>query len=515
MIQIVLAGYPHEGSESLAQDLRVLAGLFFPGDEVSLYFTDHVTQSNTNDTSDVLEQVSVKIAITVIDNQVIASYLSIDGILPVDDDTVLIDIHSEADFFGKKQIKNIVKLALYDLLSKRHTPHTGWGILIGIRPVKIVHDLLDLGVVDLSEIQKYLYQNYRVSDSKAALVIEVAERERSILSTDRDKVSVYICIPFCTSRCLYCSFPSNSVAQKGHLMGDYLSALIKEIVVTSNFLKSRGLLVDCIYIGGGTPTSLSEEAFEALLNAVDLHLVKELAANGLKEYSIEAGRPDTITEKKLRDMKRFGVNRLCINPQTMTDSTLVRIGRDHGTKAIIKTFELAREIGFEVINADLIIGLPGEGTEDVNNTVEAVMALRPENITVHTLAVKRASRLNEERKVYTLGEEESKIDLMYDLAIAKLRASGYRPYYLYRQKNMLGNLENVGMTLESNVCLYNVRMMGDRHSIIALGAGSVSKLVWPENGRIERLANAKGIEDYISRIDMRMDAKNQWLTQLY
>ncbi|SCZ78378.1 coproporphyrinogen dehydrogenase HemZ [Acidaminobacter hydrogenoformans] len=430
---------------------------------------------------------------------------------------VQLSFEAHQDFVGKNLAKNMVKAAFFDLMGRRFEVKTSWGILTGIRPVKLVHDLMDAGFEDSVEIRDYLKRHYRVSEEKIQLAMKVAGHENEILRREHERVSVYLCIPFCATRCLYCSFPSNPMKQKGHLVPAYLEAMVREIGTIGKYLEESGRVVDCVYIGGGTPTSLNESEFEMLLGAVDRLLVQPLsaAAGGLREYTVEAGRPDTITEKKLRDMKRYGVSRVCINPQTMSDATLRRIGRSHDAGAVVEAFELAREIGFEVINADLIVGLPGEAVEDVVHTAEAIRTLRPENITVHTLAVKRASRLNEERGVYERGLEASalQVDAMYEAALEVFGEAGYEAYYLYRQKNMVGNLENVGLTLPGHKCLYNIRMMGDRHSIVAIGAGSVTKLVSRLDGGVERLANAKGVEDYINRIDLLIDHKIEWLTR--
>lgn len=501
---------------SCLQDLRVLAGLFVLGAEV-----EEVTDRRGQTCEGVLEnrrgQTCIVVCLKMDADGIEASF---DG----DDESgeeysaVRLKFSDLDDFIGKKPIKNMVKLAFFDLMNQRIEAKTGWGILTGIRPVKIVHDLIDSGVEDAIQIRDYLTRHYRVSNEKIKLAMKVAGHEDDILKQDHEKLSLYLCIPFCASKCLYCSFPSNPLKYKGHLVPAYLEAMVGEIVTIGKFLLERGHVVDCVYIGGGTPTSLAESEFERLLDAVDRHLVKPLSTSvgGLREYTVEAGRPDTITEKKLRDMKRYGVSRVCINPQTMSDATLRRIGRDHDSAAIIEAFELARGIGFEVINADLIVGLPGETIEDVAHTAEVIQSLRPENITVHTLAVKRASRLNEDRAAYEQGLAASafEVDQMYENALRTFAEAGYEPYYLYRQKNMVGNLENVGLTLPDHKCLYNIRMMGDRHSIVAIGAGSVSKLVSESDGRVERLANAKGVEDYIGRIDDMIEQKIEWLTRL-
>lgn len=528
MIRISICFEGFEGFETTfdhngcLQDLRVLAGLFVLGAEVE-ETTDRRGQTCEGDrrgqtcVGDRWGQTCMSV-IFKRDADGIEAFFDGEGEGAEGYLTVRLTFSDLDDFIGKNPIKNMVKIAFFDLMTQRYEAKTGWGILTGIRPVKIVHDLIDSGVEDTIQIRDYLKRHYRVSEKKLQLAMKVASHEMSILKRDHKRLSLYLCIPFCTTRCLYCSFPSNPLKQKGHLVPAYLEAMVGEIVTIGKFLLERGHVVDCVYIGGGTPTSLTETEFERLLDAVDRYLVKPLspAAGGLREYTVEAGRPDTITEKKLRDMKRYGVSRVCINPQTMSDATLRRIGRDHDSAAVIEAFELARGIGFEVINADLIVGLPGETIEDVAHTAEVIRSLRPENITVHTLAVKRASRLNEDRAEYEQGLAASafEADRMYETALGAFAEAGYEPYYLYRQKNMVGNLENVGLTLPDHKCLYNIRMMGDRHSVVAIGAGSVSKLVSDLDGSVERLANAKGVEDYIGRIDALIEQKIEWLTRL-
>lgn len=550
------------GEKSLIQDLRVLAGLFLPGAEVDSFFQSAAeTASIKNPKVEIVEHIGLTGGRAEIPEIILEVRMDLDngrlyfgfkgvhgvhnlcgsnlcgsdpgGFFSVTNGSdpcghpskIEMDLTLLRDFLGRNPLKNAVKLGFYDLMSCYFDVKPAWGILTGIRPVKIVHDLMDTGIMDHEAIKSYLKRHYRVSDEKIRIALEVAGHEHDILNQDHDRISLYLCIPFCATRCLYCSFPSNPLSQKGHLVPKYLEALMVEIETIGKHLTEKGRVVDCVYIGGGTPTSLDESQFEGLLEAIELNLIKPLApVDGLREYTVEAGRPDTITEKKLRDMSRFGVTRVCINPQTMSDETLVRIGRSHDAAAITETFKLARRIGFEVINADMIVGLPGETLADVAHTVKALCELAPENITVHTLAVKRSSQLNEFRDQYEVGLDEAarQVDLMYETALARFTEVGYEPYYLYRQKNMVGNLENVGLTLADHKCLYNIRMMGDRHSIIALGAGSVSKLVLMEesvpNGndgfKVERLANAKGLEDYTDRIAALTDAKIEWLTRL-
>lgn len=505
--------------QSYRLDLRVLAGLFVPGAEVQVESFEDGGQTQDAHGGQTQEGITHRIRLVWDSDGVTASFENEDvfrDVLSCPRIRLLKVDHS--DFIGKNLQKNMLKAAFFDLMSSRYVPRTGWGILTGIRPVKIVHDLLEVGMEDAIMIRDYLKRHYRVSDAKIQLALEVAQQERDVLDRDFDRLSIYICIPFCASRCLYCSFPSNPLNQKGHLVPAYLEALVGEIKTIGKALLEQGRRVDCVYIGGGTPTSLNASEFVMLLEAVDRWLVKPLSAEigGLREYTVEAGRPDTITEAKLWAMKRHGVNRVCVNPQTMSDATLRRIGRSHDAAAVIEAFEMVRRIGFEVVNADLIVGLPGETLDEVAQTAAVIRDLRPENVTVHTLAVKRASKLNEERGAYESGlvSAEGLVDRMYDEALAILGDAGYVPYYLYRQKNMLGNLENVGLTLMGHNCLYNIRMMGDRHSIVALGAGSVSKLVFRGERGLERFANAKGVEDYIQRWAELSAQKIGWLTGL-
>jgi len=501
---------------SCLKDLRVLAGLFVLGAEV-VEGMDRRGQTCMDVLLDRRGQTCADVFMKKESEGIEAWFVGEDG-SAAKEDIIYLKFSEYSDFIGKNLIKNMVKAAFFDLMKQCFDAKTGWGILTGIRPVKLVHDLIDSGFEDPIQIGDYLKRHYRVSVDKIQLALKVAGHEKNILNQEHNRLSLYLCIPFCASKCLYCSFPSNPLKQKGHLVAAYLEAMVGEMETIGKFLLERGQVVDCVYIGGGTPTSLSESEFEMLLDAVDKYLVRPLsaAAGGLREYTVEAGRPDTITEKKLVDMRRHGVSRVCINPQTMSDATLRRIGRDHDSAAVVEAFKMARRIGFDVINADLIVGLPGETIEDVAHTAEVIRSMGPENITVHTLAVKRASRLNEDRDAYEDGLAASalKVDQMYDTALGAFAEAGYEPYYLYRQKNMVGNLENVGLTLAEHKCLYNIRMMGDRHSIVAIGAGSVSKLVSAMDGSVERLANAKGVEDYIGRIDALIEQKIEWLTRL-
>lgn len=406
-------------------------------------------------------------------------------------------------YADKAHFKRNMKRALYELLAQYYEPMSKWGILVGIRPVKIVHELMDKGMTE-PEIREILLNDYLIQPEKVNLLLEIATRERPhLFPVEKDKISVYICIPFCPTRCLYCSFPSNSLEKKKRLVPEYLSLLIREIEETFALIHSKNQVIDCIYIGGGTPTSLDHQQLEALLKTITGHTDMTL----VKEFTVEAGRPDTIDLVKLTLMKQHGVSRVCINPQTMNDETLVKIGRNHSADDIFEVMQLVRQVGFHSVNMDLIMGLPGETLTHAEKTLTDCLLMKPDNVTVHTLAVKRASRLNENYEQYELTHDQTVEDMM-TLADTKLRTSELIPYYMYRQKKMIGHLENVGYALKTYESLYNMRIMEERHTIIALGAGAVSKICYPDENRFERVANFKGVEDYISRFDEVLKRKH-------
>lgn len=401
-----------------------------------------------------------------------------------------------------KSHKNQFKKMVYDLLNGVTPPLSKWGILIGIRPVKIVHELMDEGYTR-SEIQEILKDTYYIAQDKIELMMEIAEKERVYLyPVNQKSVSLYICIPFCPSRCVYCSFPSNDLQKKGKFLPIYLERLIEEIQFAIDEIHKAGKTVDCIYVGGGTPTSLEASQLYKLFEAIDVKLDR----SKLKEYTVEAGRPDTITAEKLTVMKAFGVDRICINPQTMNDDTLVQIGRNHVSANIVEVMQLAKTFNFKSINMDIILGLPGETIKDSAQSIEQIIALEPENITIHTLSVKRASKLKEELEHFELAHDKMVLEMLTD-AESRLRRGGLSPYYMYRQKKMIGHLENVGYAKVGYESLYNMRIMEEKHTIIACGAGAVSKICTPDENRFERIANFKGLEDYLNRFDEVLEKK--------
>ncbi|MEL7657384.1 MAG: coproporphyrinogen dehydrogenase HemZ [Bacillota bacterium] len=318
--------------------------------------------------------------------------------------------------------------------------------------------------------------------------------------SSNQSVGLYIGIPFCSTRCVYCSFPSNQ--GKEDSIQAYLTALHQEISFVAEKTKLKGWYPETIYVGGGTPTTLSAEQLDELL----LHVTKEFNLEHLKEFTVEAGRPDTITEEKLKVIKKYDVQRISINPQSMNIPTLEQIGRAHRPEDIVEAFRLARKIGIPMINTDVIAGLPEEDEGDFAHTLDEVLKLEPENITVHTLALKRASKLKEIDSDYHY-KQGKRVRAMLDTAKRMLDQSGYEPYYLYRQKQMTGNFENVGYAKGNTAGIYNIRIMEEAQTIIALGAGGISKVYYPEENRLERVANVSNYEIYIDRLDEMLQRK--------
>ena len=404
----------------------------------------------------------------------------------------------------KKVTKETIKRSMYNVLMKKFNSYVPWGILTGIRPVKIVHTLLDKNLSD-EDIRENLKTNYLISDEKVDLALNIAKRERKfIYPIDKNKISLYVSIPFCPTRCYYCSFPANPLKQFGHLKKDYIDKLIIEIKGLAKLLKETNKEIETLYIGGGTPTTLDSEEMDILIKA----LFKELDLSKIKEFTVEAGRPDTINREILECLKKNNVTRISINPQTMNQETLDKIGRGHSVEEIKEAFNLAREIGFDNINMDLILGLEGENVEMVRNTLEEIKKLSPESLTVHTLAIKRASKLKEKMDEYVLTQYEEMVK-MIDLSMEYAKEMNLNPYYMYRQKQMLGNLENIGYAKEGYECIYNMQIMEEKQSNYALGAGSISKFVYVDEDRIERVENVKNVEQYIDRVEEMIDRKKE------
>ncbi|MBE7011191.1 MAG: coproporphyrinogen dehydrogenase HemZ [Ruminococcaceae bacterium] len=378
-----------------------------------------------------------------------------------------------------------------------------WGILNGIRPVKIAMKLLNGGMSD-EEVVAHFKNEYNATEEKAKLALEIAKVEKPIIDNmSENGISLYVGIPFCPTRCLYCSFVTNSIFRSKSLIPDYLDCLMREIEVSAEIVRENGQKIETVYIGGGTPTTLEARELEMLIG----ELFREFDLSDIKEFTVEAGRPDTINEDKLRVIKSFDIGRISINPQTMNEETLKIIGRNHTPSQIVEAYKLARKCGIDVINMDVIAGLPGESLEMFEKTIREVEELNPENTTVHTMSIKRSSRLREMIDEYDLtkGDEVSR---MVDYAREYLADKGKYPYYLYRQKNMLGNLENIGYCKSETESLYNIFIMEEVQTILALGCGGVTKTVDRKTDRIERIFNVKEPKDYIERIDEMLKRKD-------
>ncbi|MEA4955660.1 MAG: coproporphyrinogen dehydrogenase HemZ [Pseudoflavonifractor sp.] len=390
--------------------------------------------------------------------------------------------------------QRILKLAFYDAGIRALGKEPPWGALTGVRPVKIPAKAMEQGLSP-ARAEKLLRDTYRVSPIRRKLAMDCAGESVSARRSLRgDEVSLYVGIPFCPSRCVYCSFISAAVTQCLPLVDPFVDALEREIEATGKLLRETGRKVRTIYVGGGTPTTLSASQLERVLSALELLLPVETCS----EFTVEAGRPDTITPEKLAVLAGHRVDRISVNPQSMEDEVLVRMGRPHTGADIRRAYEQVRQAGRFAVNMDLIAGLPGDSPEGFARSLDTVLTMEPENITVHTLALKKGARLMEEGGTLPSADQ---VEQMLDRAWETLRGHNYAPYYLYRQKYMSGSFENVGWTKSGYASLYNIAMMEELHTILALGGGGVTKLVWPESGKIERVANPKYPQEYLRDVD--------------
>jgi oxygen-independent coproporphyrinogen-3 oxidase len=416
---------------------------------------------------------------------------------------------SQSSSDERKIYKNVLKRLLYHLFSEVTNKTLPWGTLTGIRPTKIAMEKLEHGEQE-EDILDYMHREYLCTDEKADLCLSVAKKEISILNDidETNSYSVYIGIPFCPSTCLYCSFTSFSIEKFHDYVDQYLEALFKEIDYAAHAFPNKRLTT--IYVGGGTPTTLKEYQLDLLLTKINA----SFDMMNLKEFTVEAGRPDSITLEKLKILKKHHVTRISINPQSMRQKTLDLIGRKHTAKEIEEAFLLAREAGHDNINMDIILGLPGETLDDVSYTLEKINEMNPDSITVHTLAIKRAAFLNIYKDKYKDFVPTDTLDML-NLTFEYAKKMSYKPYYLYRQKNMADNLENIGYAREGKEGIYNILIMEERHPILALGAGASSKFVFIHENRIERVENVKSIKDYVERIDEMIQRKHNFILNNY
>lgn len=383
-----------------------------------------------------------------------------------------------------RYLKRFAKNALYKVFVNITGKKMHWGSLTGIRPTRLAYEMLESGCKEF-ELPKKLKEQFDIADEKIKLITEILESQKGIYIRNPNDINLYINIPVCTSRCSYCSFVSSEVSRCFNLLDTYSDLLCREIKDALNIILEEGRNLRTVYIGGGTPTALNIEQLEKILQAVPRDIM---------EFSVEAGRADTINAQKLDLLQKYDVTRISINPQTFSQTVLNNIGRAHSVEDFYTAYNLAKLYNFK-INTDLIAGLPGDDFESFKSSVDKAAKLLPDNITVHTLSLKRGSAL-----IRTDYKFEGKISDMVDYAYNKLKSHGYMPYYLYRQKSMLENLENTGYSLAGKQCINNIDNMEESISVIACGAGAISKLLCGE-GRIERSANVKNIDEYINRFD--------------
>ena len=398
----------------------------------------------------------------------------------------------EDDHERERVLQRIVKLSFFKAARELTGQTPAWGALTGIRPAKLTAGLLESGMT-IRQADRVLRDTYFVSPQRRELALQCAQAGLAAAGdlTDRD-ISLYMGIPFCPTRCAYCSFVSNSVEKSFHLVEPYLEALMAEIDSAAEMVRELGLNIKSFYMGGGTPTTLSAEQMDRLLGRLN----EKFDLRGVLEYTVEAGRPDTITPEKLRVLKARGTTRVSINPQSMSDQVLQAIGRRHSAEDIRKAMAMVAEVGFDHVNMDLIAGLPEDTPECFRRTLDEVIAIGADNITIHTLSLKKGSRITLEGTRIPTVEE---VAAMLDYANPTLRQAGFAPYYLYRQKYMSGSFENVGWTRPGGTGWYNIYIMEELHSILSLGAGGSTKMVDPAHDRIERVFNLKFPQEYIQR----------------
>ncbi len=399
----------------------------------------------------------------------------------------------------KRAARRLVRQTMYDLCRRVTGIHPPWGSLTGIRPTHLLYEAIANGHTTEAAAKAYVIDHFDVTPEKAALLWEIAQVQGALPPPDDRWMDVYVGIPFCTTRCTYCSFSSGELG-KGTLVEPYLDALFREMDEASRIIADTGRTLRAVYVGGGTPTSLNEDQLSRMLDRMMQRF------HGAIEYTVEAGRPDTITPGKLAAIRQAGVGRISINPQTMNDRTLRIIGRGHTAAQVEEAYAMAREAQLHHINMDVIAGLPGESEADFARTMDAALRLHPESLTVHTLAIKRSSRLHLEQAPLPDAATASR---MVQMGLDTARTLGMQPYYLYRQKYMAGNQENVGYALPGHACQYNVDIMEETTNILALGAGGISKRVYEDEGHIGRAPNVANIEHYIARVDEMVQRKRE------
>lgn len=451
------------------KDMQDLVNLFYDEDDISFSITHSSEEEGSTITSKILIE----------DREFVKKFN-----IPLSADALM----------RKSLLKRNFKNHLYEVLSEKSQKVLPWGSLTGVRPTKFARDLIERGEVKPHLLTETLVRDYHLSINKASLVIQILKNQRCIIKNDK-LIDLFINIPICPTRCNYCSFISSEFSKVADKVETYLDCLLKELNAVKEIIKRGSYIVRTIYIGGGTPTVLNETQLERLLSNINFPV---------SEFTVECGRADTITKEKLEILKKYGVTRISINPQTFCETTLKRIGRKTNNQQVFDAYMLAMQQDF-VVNMDIIAGLTDERLGIFKRTIKTLLELYPHNITVHTLSVKNSAQIRGEKLKF-----ENEVPKMVEFAEKTLIENGYKPYYLYRQKHQIGGLENVGYFRDDNVCIFNIDSMEDVSSVMAIGAGAISKRVFNLENRIERLPNCKFIEDYISRIDEMIEKKEEF-----
>lgn len=479
--------YLSQNLELYNSDFRQMIQAFLPGEKIVLKpeGTELAFQAEFRDAVDGMEE-QVKLSLYRVEDSGLQEPA-------LDRQTVV------CRYRNKKEARNVIKAAAYHLLSRYTGKELPWGSMTGVRPTKFATARVEAGWDDESIIQEY-ETTYLTTRQKGEICLQVARREQELLTPFRynEEYCLYVGIPFCLSRCLYCSFASYPVAQYEDRVEKYLDALFKELSFVADAYKDKRLVA--IYMGGGTPTALSAGQLGRLIDFI----YQRFNTEHVLEFTVEAGRPDSLDEEKFRMLKERPVTRISINPQTMNDETLRFIGRAHTSEMTIEAFKLARDCGMDNINMDMIVGLPNESLSMIEYTLERIEELKPDSLTVHSLALKRSAELNIQMQRYRDSITGS-TDEMLKAADRVARRLGMNPYYLYRQKNIPGNLENVGYAIPGKECLYNILIMEEKMDIIAVGAGTSTKMVYKDS--IGRIENVKNVDEYIARVDEMIERK--------
>lgn len=418
---------------------------------------------------------------------------------------------NEKEYF--RQLKNVVSHLYLDVLQQYTGIQQKWGFLTGIRPTKLLHKL-NRKNISSEDARIHLKTNYMITDEKIQLMQRILERQLKMvpdLYQLQNEVSIYIGIPFCPTKCAYCTFPAYAIQGKLGKVDSFLFGLHYEMREIGKWLQEKGIRITTVYYGGGTPTSITAEEMDVLYETMYQSFPD---VDHIREITVEAGRPDTITPEKLEVLKKWKIDRISINPQSYTQETLKAIGRHHTVEETVEKYHLAKEMGMKNINMDLIIGLPGEGVEQFQHTLDETEKLMPESLTVHTLSFKRASEMTKNKEKYKVAAR-TEIEKMMSMAENWTNNHGYVPYYLYRQKNILGNLENVGYSLPGQESIYNIMIMEEVQTIIGIGCGAASKFIHPITGKIEHFSNPKDPKSYNERFEEYTQKKIDKLNQLF